>query len=271
MYNLPPDIVRYQLLSFLNLTSAVQLARTSQAHFHSLRHRIHNTEHVPMHRFIQQSHAQSQHIGLCSSVMTEYDLTDLIRHIADDRIIKMVPLLRLILGDKFDRSLAGVTLPVSLLHLEFGDFFNQSLVHVTLPTGLQTLRFGFLFDQSFDDVALPESLLHLDLGWCFNKSLASVKLPASLLHLYLGSCFNQSLADVKLPANLLHLGLGRDFDKALDDVKLPAGLRTHTLGHFFYQSLVAIAFPHNIVISKHGLQLAAHLLPPGLHIVNLHH
>ena len=48
----------------------------------------------------------------------------------------------LILDDKFDMTLQGVSLPNNLQSLTFGASFDQSLERVNLPRNLQTLTFG---------------------------------------------------------------------------------------------------------------------------------
>ena len=46
------------------------------------------------------------------------------------------------MGDLFNQSLDGVTLPESLQNLTFGFCFNHSLLGVSLPAALRSLTFG---------------------------------------------------------------------------------------------------------------------------------
>lgn len=67
----------------------------------------------------------------------------------------------------FNQSLAGIVLPESQ-SLTLGDYFDQSLRGETLPAGLQILKFGRDFRQNLEGVALPENLRLLTFGWHFN-------------------------------------------------------------------------------------------------------
>ena len=54
----------------------------------------------------------------------------------------------LTLGERFNQSLSGVTLPLD-------SKFNWSLEQVTLPSSLKNLTFDGQFDQSLEGVILP--------------------------------------------------------------------------------------------------------------------
>lgn len=77
--------------SFLNTKSAVQLTQASNFFCHTLRHQIRRTQHyVRPDRFIQQSHSQAKHIGLCSFVRAriKIELDLLLQHVANEKVIK---------------------------------------------------------------------------------------------------------------------------------------------------------------------------------------
>eukprot|EP00435_Cladocopium_sp_Y103_P008328 s555_g2.t1 len=166
------------------------------------------------------------------------------------------------LGNNFNKSLDGVTLPKSLRTLTFGVSFNQSLDAVDLPNSLQNLSFGRNFSKCLDGVAFPGSLRLLTFGDGFSQSLDDVNLPqnlqsltlgnqftrnqtlqASLQDLTFGSAFNQSLRGVVLPASLKQLTFGNMFNQRLDDAALPRGLQSLTFGCGFNQSLDGTSLP----------------------------
>ncbi len=290
MNGLPLDLVRYQLLFFLTPKSATSLAHTSFELFHTLRHKIHHTEHnCSTDHFIRQSDAQANHIGLYSSVIVynRIKLDALLQHIDDENMTKLLPLMCLTIacdeelnnvvlpaslltlkfGYFFDQPLVGVTLPTGLRTLCFGDQFNQSLAGITLPTTLQSLTFGCLFDQPVTGITLPSNLQTLIFGQYFDQSLTGFKLPTSLQHLIFKRRFNQSLDNVSLPSSLRQLTFGHYFNQSLAGITLPPNLRTITFGVSFRQCLIGIHFPPNLVIRKQGPALPVALLPPELQIV----
>ncbi len=290
LHDLPIDIVRYQLLPFLKCASAVNLTKSSQFHFHTLRHKFHRPQqtHFLIDSFIEQSLPMSKRIGLCSSVsiQSKSALIQLVKYFTDPRFIKVHPvwslefninkslgtlalfssLHTLTFGDNFDKSMYGVKLPANLHTLSFGSKFNQSLSGITLPNNLHALIFGWDFNQSLCGITFPLTLLTLTFGGCFNKALSGVSLPANLHTLTFGWCFNQDWYDVSLPASLHTLSFSYHFNKDLTGITLPSSLRILILGYAFKKSLVGIPFPPQLKIRKYGALLGVHLLPPGLNI-----
>ncbi len=295
---LPHDIVRYHLLSFLIIKSAVKLAQTSCLHFQTLRHQIHRTEVIKcVDLFIQQRLSHTKHIGVCSAVdvVSLKDLHSLLQHHSDANVSKLIPLTHLAIsfnvqlgeivlparlltlkfGTLFDQSIDQITLPVTLQALYFGWNFNQSVAGIKLPSSLHTLAFGFSFNQSLAGLVLPSRLRTFEVVGNFNQSIVGVTFPASLRTLvlgrnetlYLAGRFNQSLIGVTFPANLHTLKFGCDFNQSLDGIKIPANLQTIEFGCYFKKSLVGSQFPPLLIIRKKGGFLRDHGLTPELSIV----
>ena len=88
----------------------------------------------------------------------------------DGRYLLHLPrsLATLSFNQRFNRSLAQMTLPSRMQHLSFGYDFNQSLQAVTLPSSLKSLSFGCKFNQTLERVTLPRSLSSLSFGDQFN-------------------------------------------------------------------------------------------------------
>ncbi len=273
LHILPSDLVRYQLLPLLNQSSAVRLTQSSQALFHTLRHKIHRTRVVTTNRFIKQSLAHSKHIGVCSNVgvSNRVELDKLLQHIIINQSntncqVKLCTLLHLYVkfndymndvvlplslqtltfGHCFNPSVASISIPDALHTLSFGRDFNQTLCGVILPLHLDTLTFGYWFNLSLAGVTFPDSLQTLTFGRCFNQSLSGVTFPASLQTLTFGACFNQSLSGVTFPASLKTLTFGFDFNCPLFGIKLPASLQTLKFGYFFNQSFDDVNFPESL-------------------------
>ncbi len=246
MRDLPIDIVRYDLLSFLNLTSAMKLTQASQLLFHTLRHKIRQTQWVTTDRFMQQSH-NPQRISVFTSVYAgkNSDLQRLLQHIALEHDRNLYPLLHLYID------------------------FSESMDNIVLPASLQTLIVESYAKQAFNVVIIPSTLHSLILGDFFNQSLVGVTLPTYLSSLVLGAFFNQPLVGVTLPANLHTLSFGKLFNQSLIGVSLPDTLQTLTFGHCFNHSLIGILPRQMKQVRKYGGKLAGHLLPPGLAIVYL--
>ncbi len=199
MRNLPVDLVRYHLISFLNPRCAVKLTQASRALFKRLRHKFHQTTVVSSVCFIEQSHSQSRQIGVCSSVIvkSKYDLRVLLQHIADVEIRKVS----------------------SMLHLQIE--FCAPMGDIVLPIGLHTLKFWPFFNQSISGLILPASLHTLTFGWNFQHSISGITLPINLRFLTFDYLFNQSLIDVEFPPNLVIYKKGVFLDTRL----IPAGIR----------------------------------------------
>ncbi len=268
MHSLPKDIVRYQLLSFLKTETSVRLTQTSQFHFHSLRHKIQRTKLVQSHCFIKQSQSHSKHIGLCSaaSVLSNNDMEQLLKHIADQSVRKVSTLLHLKIDINEPLDDKGIVLPANLHTLTFGSDFNFSIKTITLPHNLHSLSLGFRFNQSLDGVVLPQMLHTLAFGLYFNKSIFGVTLPRNLNTLAFGWFFDQSFVDISLPQSLHTLEFGNQYNQPLDGISIPADLQILVLGCFFTQSLTNVAFPTNLTIFKRGECLPTHSLPPGRRI-----
>ncbi len=269
MQNIPKDLVRYQLLPFLTLHSAVKLTRSSQPFFCALRHIIYRTGHVTVYHFIRQSNAQSKHIGICTSVIVESKLSfeQLLQHVIvcdkpHESGRKVVTLLNLIIC--FNAPLDNTVFPDGLQSLNFAFHFDQSVCGIVLPATLHTLVFGCYFSSSLTRVTLPPRLHTLRIER--NLSLAGVTLPSHLHTLQFGCYFNQSLSGISLPVNLQSLEFGSWYNECLSGITLPASLHTLTLGSCFKRSLRDITFPPKLVIHKRGLPLARTLVPPELHI-----
>ncbi len=273
IHQLPIDIVRHQLLTFLNTKSAVKLTQTSHFFFNTLRHRIRRTYAIAatVDHFIQQSDAHSKHIGVHQFVRTQSksELNLLIQHITNQQIIKVGPLSCCVID--FNEHLENIVLPANLHTICFEWTFNQLLNSATLPSNLHTLIFGVNFNQALDQVTLPSTLHTLIFGRRFNQSLKKVTLPTNLHKLLFGHSFNQALDQVTLPPNLHTLSFGNDFNQSLDEVTLPKRLHTLAFGCYFNQSFKQFDCPTSLRILCFGWFCKQTLIgvkfPEGLQII----
>lgn len=69
-------------------------------------------------------------------------------------------ILKVVIGDYFDKNVSSDDFPKNITELTFGEYFNKEIID--LPKKLTRLEFGFGFNQKIDK--LPKGITELQLG-----------------------------------------------------------------------------------------------------------
>eukprot|EP00752_Nemacystus_decipiens_P001363 g1352.t1 len=137
-------------------------------------------------------------------------------------------LVRLDLGDLFNRPTKGAALPPCLQYLSFGRRFDRDISNISWPPSLRELTFGHHFQQPIAGISWPPSLVKVTFGFYFDQPLDRVSWPG-LVELTLGYYFNQRITDVVWPARLKKISFGGMFTQEIDRGSLPSSLAYLTL------------------------------------------
>ena len=171
----------------------------------------------------------------------------------------------LILGHRFDQSMAGFQFPQSISRMNLGDQFNQPLLVWNLPIALkhlklsndwnlpipllgvlsssiETFEFGMKFNQPVDGLRFPCTLRSLIFGYEFNHRIDQLQLPTSLTELDLGGEFNHPIEGNIFPPHLVTLKLSNRFNHPINSWKLPSTLTQLRFGYSFDQPISSIEF-----------------------------
>jgi hypothetical protein len=162
---------------------------------------------------------------------------------------------KIILHERYNRSISHMVWPAELNILVFGDAFDQDISKMSwsLCMNLYVMKFGYAFNQDFYNMTWPPMLHTLHFNGCSDKDIGIIPTLKHVEFVY-GSM--KDTHDIEKFTALNFLRLGDLFNQDISDTIFPMSLDTLIFGLKFTQDISKVDFKNISVIGDYSCRIS---------------